>query len=165
MKLNKELDLISNLQQAHNFSVNEQVDEYEQKHNGILGTEVLTEEWFKMAQLAYIDLSDSIERAIETMKMIAGIGIQEENSAEVVSEILLKHYNAHVNWSNDYGESLGGWAEEKDMPLKDRNEHLETMYDDLMEIISATIKEAQRIDTEYEVTFYNSKEEMMGGMK
>ena len=127
MKLTNELDLIANLQQAHNFSVNEKVESYVKKH-GTVGGEVLTKEWFETAQLAYVDLSDSIERAIDTMQMIAGIGIQEENSAEVVSSILLKHYNAHVSWSNNYGESLGGWAKEKEMSLEKRNEHLENWY-------------------------------------
>lgn len=164
MKLNKELDLISNLQQAHNFSVNEIVDNYEEKH-GTVGTEELTEEWFAIGKRAYLDLSDSIIRAIDTMKMIAGIGIQEENSAEVVANLLKKRMNDHIDWSNHYGNNLGGWDKLETLTLEQKNAHVEAMYSDLMEVISDTIEEAQDIDTEYQVTLYDTKEDLMGGVK
>lgn len=160
MKLTNELDLISNLQQAHNFSVNEQVDKYEEEH-GVLGTGVVTEELYKMTQRAYVDLADSIARAINTMQMIAGIGIQEENSAEVVSELLEKRMNDHIDWSNRYGANIGGWEGLEGLSLEERNEHIETMYCDLMEVISDTITEARKIDVEYEITLYDTKEELM----
>lgn len=164
MKLNKELDLISNLQQAHNFSVNEIVDNYEKEH-GTVGTEKLTEEWFAIGQRAYLDLSDSIVRAIDTMKMITGIGIQEENSAEVVADILEKHMNDHIEFSNLYGDKLGGWDKMDDLSLEEKNNHVEIMYSDLMEVIGDTIEEAQDIDTEYQITLYDTKEDLMGGVK
>ncbi len=167
MKLTKELDLLTRIAQAHNFAINEIVDAYEEEH-GEYNYEQPTQEWLEIGQRAYLDLVEAINHlkgSFDVVSQLASLKDGEKHPASVVSDILTKHMNEHIDMTNAVGEGMGGWEVEKTFSLAFRCEIIDEMYLDLMQVIPNTLKEAMNIDTEYEPTFYETKEEMEGDAK